>query len=99
MTLVRDKAPEIATANGNPLDYRIASAHDYGEALRDKLFDDVCKFLDGENLDELADVLEVVRALAEEKGVSLEDVVRAANMKREVMGGYVGRIISLEVGN
>jgi len=69
--LVRDKIPQIIRSTGQEPVIRTADAKEYGVRLRDKLREEVAEFLDSDSApEELADVLEVVYALAEQGGQS-----------------------------
>jgi predicted house-cleaning noncanonical NTP pyrophosphatase (MazG superfamily) len=52
----------------------------------------VTRVLDGQLASELADVLEVLQALAAAHGMGWEDVVSQANRKRAERGGFDHRI-------
>jgi predicted house-cleaning noncanonical NTP pyrophosphatase (MazG superfamily) len=68
--LVRDKIPAILTKQGITLTSHIAAAEEYQQALRQKLQEEVKEFLADENPEELADILEVIYALADNSGIN-----------------------------
>src|SRR3954463_998238 len=70
--LVRDRIPEIITAAGERPVTRVADPIEYRALLRAKLVEELHEFLESEDPAELADVLEVVRALAADLGSSTE---------------------------
>lgn len=94
--LVRDKIPDIIRASGTEPLIRIADPSEYRDLLRAKLSEEVQEFLDSDqdvDVEELADILEVVFALAERAGISrggLEDI-RVA--KAEARGGFTQRVV------
>ncbi|WP_405812461.1 nucleoside triphosphate pyrophosphohydrolase [Streptomyces sp. NBC_01520] len=94
--LVRDRIPEIIRRNGEePVSY-VADASEYRQRLRDKLSEETDEFLqaDGEVAkEELADVLEVVQALARNLGMTLDDLERLRASKAAERGGFENRII------
>ncbi|GAB2596009.1 nucleoside triphosphate pyrophosphohydrolase [Kribbella endophytica] len=95
--LVRDRMPEIIRAKGEvPIVYR-AEPDEYRQRLRDKLVEEVDEFLaeDGRDaaLEELADVLEVVHALAVELGSSAEELERIRAAKALERGAFAERVI------
>jgi len=53
---------------------------------------------DSERKIELADVLEVIRALAELSGFDLAEIIRAADAKREKLGGFDQGLVLLQTG-
>jgi predicted house-cleaning noncanonical NTP pyrophosphatase (MazG superfamily) len=102
--LVRDNIPDLIRADGlNPVIYT-AAPDEYAARLRDKLREETAEFLaadalagddddDGDSLQELADVLEVVYALAENIGAGRErlEAVRAAKAARD--GAFAKRLV------
>jgi predicted house-cleaning noncanonical NTP pyrophosphatase (MazG superfamily) len=94
--LVRDRIPEIIRANGDePIVYR-ADADEYRLRLRDKLSEEVGEFLDADDeqaVEELADVLEVVYALAADLGIDQEQLERTRAEKARERGAFSDRIV------
>ena len=70
--LVRDKIPEIIKADGKECKTRILSKDEYIAALETKLNEEVAEYQEDKNLEEMADVLEVLQAMrikkAKERG-------------------------------
>lgn len=95
--LIRNKIPEIAEANGNPLDkVRKADANEMRHLLFVKLKEESAEALvanDNEILEELADIVEVVRALAHLYGHDLGDVLLAGNRKADERGDFSDRLV------
>ena len=84
--LVRDKIPEIIKANGETPITRILSDAEYKEELEKKLHEEYLEVLEaeGENrIEELADMLEVMEALASVENKTLEDVLSVKAKKQE----------------
>jgi predicted house-cleaning noncanonical NTP pyrophosphatase (MazG superfamily) len=92
--LVRDKIPQIIRAKGmEPLIY-VAGIEEYGTRLRDKLREEVEEFLASDSdPEELADVLEVLYALAGQAGTDPDQLEKLRAAKAEERGGFTGRII------
>ncbi|RDG37992.1 nucleoside triphosphate pyrophosphohydrolase [Streptomyces corynorhini] len=100
--LVRDRIPEIIRRNGEEPATYVAGAPEYRKRLRDKLSEEVGEFLEAEeehSKEELADVLEVVHALARDLGMTLEDLERRRAEKAAERGGFEGRIMWTDVEN
>jgi predicted house-cleaning noncanonical NTP pyrophosphatase (MazG superfamily) len=92
--LVRDKIPQIIRSKGlQPIIY-VADADEYVARLRDKLLEEVDEFIaSDDDPDELADILEVLYALAEHAGTSREQLERLRAAKAAERGAFTGRII------
>jgi len=93
--LVRDQMPEIIVAAGRQPVTRVLDQADYQAALRTKLLEEAHEAQaapDGQLASELADVLEVLQALAAAHDMSWEDVVSEAGRKRAERGGFANRI-------
>ncbi|MBI3588998.1 MAG: nucleoside triphosphate pyrophosphohydrolase [Candidatus Liptonbacteria bacterium] len=91
--LVRNRIPDIIRAKGGQPKTHTASETEYAAKLTEKLREEVEEFLRDRNPEELADILEVVKALAETQGRKLEDIERMRVEKEEERGGFDERII------
>lgn len=91
--LVRDKIPEIINADGKEYEIEIATKQERHILLENKLQEEVNEFLENKNLEELADVMEVLFGLAYTLGYSEEDLLKARNKKKEERGGFEEGII------
>ncbi len=99
--LVRDRIPRIIEAGGGQPVTRMLDQAGYLATLRVKLMEEAeeAQAASGRQLrSELADVLEVLRALAASYGMSWEDVVAEAARKRDERGGFDQRIFLEYVG-
>ena len=94
--LVRDLIPDIIRADGHEPDVRVLHDDDeYAQALLTKLVeeaDEVMASSSEERLGELADVYEVVAALAATQGLSMSDVESAAQDKAVRRGRFNARL-------
>lgn len=91
--LVRDQIPEIIEASGKKCDTAVLTDKDFLYMLDKKLGEEVKEYQESHEVEELADVLEVIYAIAKTKGVSkkqLEDI-RAA--KAEKRGAFEKKIL------
>ena len=92
--LVRDKIPEIIKAKGiNPVNH-IAEEREYEKALLEKLKEEVSEFIEDQNKEEMADVMEVIYAILEQKGFTFREVEEVRMKKLEERGGFKKRIIA-----
>ncbi len=97
--LVRDKIPDIILAEGKEVSTKILSDKEYKAELEKKLMEECKEVLGSEGekrLEELADVLEVMMAIAKLDGYYMDDIVVAARQKREKRGGFENKIFLIE---
>ena len=93
--IVRDQIPAIIAADGGQPVTRVLDHAGYEAALRAKLLEEAHEAQaapDGQLASELADVLEVLQALAAAHGMDWEEVVSEARRKRGERGGFDQRI-------
>jgi predicted house-cleaning noncanonical NTP pyrophosphatase (MazG superfamily) len=92
--LVRDKIPQIIRSKGLEPIVRVAGTEEYRDSLRDKLREEVEEFLaSDDDPEELADILEVLFALAEQAGNDRQQLEKLRAAKAEERGGFADRII------
>ena len=72
--LVRDRIPEIIEASGNTCVTEILSDEDYLRMLDVKLDEELAEYHDDQNIEELADLMEVIRDCAVVGEYSLEEL-------------------------
>ncbi len=86
--LVRDRIPELIEANGERPVVRILDDEAYRLCLEKKLDEEVAEFHQDRNLEELADILEVVYALADSLGASRQELTEVYDCKNRKRGGF-----------
>lgn len=86
--LVRDHIPEIIRQDGGTPVCRTLGEDELLSALRQKLSEEVQEYLLSGETEELADILEVVMALARTQGAPWEEVERILKEKRAARGGF-----------
>lgn len=90
--LVRDKIPAIIKANGGQLRSRVLSEAEYLPALIEKLGEEYEEFKQDQNIEELADLQEVLLALCRALDITPADVERARVQKAERRGAFSKQI-------
>ena len=95
--LVRDRIPKIISASGKACLTEILSERDYLRRLDSKLDEELEEYHEEQNIEELADLLEVIRAIAVARGYSLEELERVRAEKAAKRGGFEKRILLKEV--
>lgn len=90
--LVRDNIPQIIEAAGKKPIIEILSDEDYLVELDKKLNEEVAEYQEDKSLEEMADVLEVLFAICEARGHSVEELMRMRDIKKIARGGFEKKI-------
>ena len=103
--LVRDKMPELCSALGmTPMTYRVATEEEMRVLLMNKLREEVAELQELINTgkgvktlydlgEELADIKEVIEAIAVQCGLFKTDIEIIHNEKQSKKGGFTNRIV------
>ncbi len=97
--LVRDRIPEIIEAFGVHCKIQILSDEAYLRMLDAKLDEELAEYHKDQNIEELADLLEVIRAAAIARGYTLEELEAVRAEKAEKRGGFEKKILLIETRN
>ncbi|MDP4091633.1 MAG: nucleoside triphosphate pyrophosphohydrolase, partial [Bacillota bacterium] len=76
---------------------KIAAGEERLGLLKEKLQEEVQEFLEDNNLEELADIMEVLAGLASSLGYSEEELIRKRNEKKVERGGFKEGVVLLKV--
>lgn len=99
--LVRDKIPEIIENSGKEPIIRVLDDTEYKEELLKKLYEEYREVIEAktkeETLEECSDVLEVLIALLEYNGYTLEDLLKCRDEKKEKRGAFQKRLYLVKV--
>lgn len=95
--LIRDNIPEIIQRDGKVAVTRVLEDEEYLLMLNQKLQEEVDEYLENGSVSELADIGEVMHAIMEYKGISLESFQRTRLEKLEKNGGFKKRLFLTEV--
>lgn len=91
--LVRDKIPAIIVAdNGKTCKTRIMEDEEYLESLNTKMQEELKEYLESGDVEELADLEEVLRAILDVKKVSYDEFEKIRNAKVEKRGAFKEKI-------
>jgi len=97
--LVRDEIPEKIRRHGESVVARIAHGSELDRLLRQKAVEEALELNSAvdtqSSIEELADVLEVVRSLAENLGLDLDAIVDMADNKAATRGGFARGVVLL----
>ena len=95
--LVRDRIPEIIEKSGKECVTQILSDEEYLKMVDAKLDEELAEYHSDQNIEELADLLEVLYAAARARGYSLEALEQVRAEKAARRGGFEKRILLKEV--
>lgn len=90
--LVRDKIPEIIEKAGKTAYTHILSDEEYISELDKKLNEECAEYQADKSIEELADMLEVMYAIAEARGWSVSELEAVRREKAEKRGAFERRI-------
>ena len=91
--LVRDKIPEIiAGDNGKTCVTRIMEDDEYLKALNTKMQEELKEYLESGEVEELADLEEVLRAILDVKKVSCDEFEKIRKAKVNKRGAFKKKI-------
>ncbi len=93
--LIRDKIPEIIEKSGKKTIIEVLDDHTFKQYLDDKLSEELQEYLASDNVEELADLIEVVYAILKHKKVSLADFDNI-RMKKVVERGAFDKKLRLK---
>ena len=90
--LVRDKIPEIIEASGDKPNYETLKDDRYLSELNKKLLEEANEFIEANDPEELADLMEVVYAIANLKNIDLNEVENIRKQKAQKRGAFDKKI-------
>lgn len=98
--LVRDKIPQIIEAKGKKAEVNVLEEDEYKKMLDSKFQEELDEYIaavDEDQVEELADLVELVYAILENKGVSVEEFEKVRLTKKEMRGGFKERLFLVSV--
>ncbi len=95
--LVRDKIPELIEAGGGSCVTEALPQEAYLEKLEEKLREELNEYLESGEAEELADLLEVMQAVAAARSIPWEEIETIRVKKKAARGGFEKRILLKEV--
>ena len=95
--LVRDRIPEIIEASGKSCVTEILSDEAYLRMVDAKLDEELAEYHSDQNIEELADLLEVIYAAAMARGYTPEQLESVRAAKAEKRGAFANKILLKEV--
>ncbi len=97
MKLVRDLIPTIIEESGSSCAYHTVEGEELKQRLYEKMREELDEFIEDPCVEEAADILEVLFAMAESIDVTPEDILEVATSKFRERGGFKCGIVLEEV--
>jgi Uncharacterized conserved protein len=95
--LIRDRIPEIISANHQTAVISEIPENEFLSYLKTKLREEVDEFLESEDVEELADIIEVVLAILKQKNCSFYELEKIRTEKVFKNGSFDKRLLLEEV--
>ena len=95
--LVRDRIPEIIETSGKTCVTEPLSDEDYLSMIAAKLDEELAEYHKDQNIEELADLMEVIYAAAIARGYTIEQLEKVRAEKAEKRGAFKQKILLMEV--
>lgn len=95
--LIRDKIPDIIESSGKSCETEVLSDDFYLKMLDAKLDEELAEYHKDQNIEELADLIEVIYAAAKARGYSLEELEKVRAEKFAARGGFEKKLLLKEV--
>lgn len=90
--LVRDRIPEIIKEAGKTPIYKTLTSDEYEIELSNKLQEELDEYKNDLNLEELADLQEVIDCILMHKNISKDEFYKIVNNKKDKRGSFVDRL-------
>ena len=94
--LVRDKIPTIIKEDGRKCTLRILENEEYRQELNTKLKEEVNEYITDNNVEELADIVEVIYGILDSMEVSREEFEKIRMQKVEKRGAFKEKIFLID---
>lgn len=95
--LVRDRIPEIIENDGKTCRIEILTDEDYIKKVDEKLDEELAEYHKDQNIEELADLMEVIYAAAIARGYSVEELEAVRQKKVQKRGAFAKKMLLKEV--
>jgi len=95
--LVRDRIPEVIANSNKQYETKIVEGNDLKELLNLKLQEEVSEYLETNDIEELADIMEVVYGILDSRNITKEELEVIRIKKKEERGGFTKGIKLIKV--
>ena len=93
---IRDKIPEIIKASGNNCKIRKLTDNEFLIEMEKKLNEEVKEYTESKDVEELADLLEVIYRISELRGVSSDELDEIRKDKAEKRGKFDSNLFLID---
>lgn len=97
--LVRDKIPEIIEKDGHKAKFHILSEEDFIIELDKKLVEEVKEYQKDKELEEMADILEVLYSICKARGYTIKELEAKRREKSDERGSFDKKLYLESVNN
>lgn len=95
--LVRDRIPEIIEQSGKSCTTAVLSDEEYLKMIDAKLDEELAEYHKDKNIEELADLMEVIYAATKARGYTVEELERVRVDKVKKRGAFDSKILLVDV--
>ena len=95
--LIRDNNVKLMEDKGCKVTYEILDDKRYGQELDKKLQEEVAEYLSDYSVEEMADVMEVIYAMLDFRGITMEEVEKVRLNKRNLKRAFKNKIFLKDV--
>lgn len=95
--LVRDKIPEIVRSSGKKATFKKETGDELLKLLNLKLDEELLEYKESGDIEELADLLEVVYGILKHKDISIEEFEKIRIEKNNKRGSFGEGLVLIEV--
>ena len=95
--LVRDRIPEIIESDGKTCKTEVLNDEAYLRMIDAKLDEELAEYHRDQNIEELADLVEVIYAAAAARGYTIEQLEQVRAEKAEKRGAFLNKLLLVEV--
>ncbi len=95
--LVRDKIPEIIKDSGKQVRFKKETGDKLLKSLNSKLDEELLEYKESGDIEELADLVEVVYGILKHKEISIEEFEKIRTDKNDKRGAFEEGLILVEV--
>lgn len=93
---VRDRIPEIIEKSGRKCDFKTLSDGEFLVELEKKLSEELQEYQESKNVEELADIMEVIYRIAELHGINPETLDGLRNKKKSEKGAFTKNLFLVD---